>query len=187
MLSKFQFIFDRHDFRQRILDQGPKALSEVCIIIYFFVFSTDFLSRNKNRRKAASRKYYENKGSAARKAKRERIRLDRAIAAAHEPTPDLESEEEALALTTVKRYAEEVDVWMGEFGGSTKSWRKLKRDGDNEEELEKHAEIGKSLFFQFKCLYDHYEPPNTVAEAMEIHQLTMTYRSKLSAGMSALK
>ncbi|KAJ7588998.1 hypothetical protein C8J56DRAFT_889748 [Mycena floridula] len=150
-----------------------------------------YYHRHQQKRKAESLTYYKNKGSDNRKTQRQDQRITKRAAAAHQPTP--EPDEPSLAFITIKRTVDEAEVWLNEFGG-VKKWAALKKkedeeadENDNEEtELGKHLVVGRSLLFWLRHVFDNYEKPKDVDEAVEIFNNVVQYEQKISLGIKRL-
>ncbi|KAJ7593617.1 hypothetical protein C8J56DRAFT_1043420 [Mycena floridula] len=143
-----------------------------------------YYENNHLQRKKDANSWYERvgrerrqKAAAAKKADKEAAK-----AAAFNDTEQLAAVEESLAYITIRKVKQDMMVWKIRDGGF-QVWGEWEANDERRVELKRQGEM---IWFRAISLFQHYEPPQDVDEAVQIYNISMEVTSMLRIGLQAL-
>ncbi|KAJ7578106.1 hypothetical protein C8J56DRAFT_1060226 [Mycena floridula] len=134
-------------------------------------------------RKQDAKSWYERVGRAKRQeAAAARKAEKKAAKSAAVDTDQPAAVEESLAFITIRKVKDDMMVWRSQDGGF-EVWAEWEKNDERRVELQRRGEM---IWFRAISLFQHYEPPQNVDEAVLIYNICVEVMSMLRIGLQVL-
>ncbi|KAJ7592035.1 hypothetical protein C8J56DRAFT_1046416 [Mycena floridula] len=138
-----------------------------------------YYENNRFKRKQDANNYYHNVGKPKRQAAAAAKKAAKGAGLDAQQSP---ADEESLAYTTIRKIKQDMMVWKIRDGGF-EVWREWEENDERRVDLKREGEI---IWFRAISLFQHYEPPRNVDEAVQIYNISVEVMSMLRIGLQAL-